>query len=156
METTLTVQSPQIQQEASLSAKKEGFLGYMNSFLTLSWLTGAASKTKTAKAIGEKVKNIKTIKQTANALKKIKQAKSIATWFSRSIKIGGTALAPFTGGTSLLAGLAAGFALDIVVGEALDVGITIANNGKVLEESKDDWIKLGDFIGQKTYNLIYA
>lgn len=154
--TPITQQNPSAssQAETKMLEKKNSFLGYMNGFFSLAWLGGMAKNTKTAKKAIDTAKNLKTVQKTAKYLKNIKKAKSIATWLSRIIKGGSAALAPFTGGTSLAVGLAAGIGLDLVVGEAIDAGITMANKGKVLDESKGDWIKLGDWIGQGLYNAV--
>jgi hypothetical protein len=144
--------------QSSMKAKKDSFLGWMNGALTMTWLSSAAANSETGKTAVKAIKNTKavaeTVKKTAEILKNIKQAKSIATWISRIIKGVGVAAAPFTGGTSLAIGLAAGVALDIVAGEAIDAGITMANGGKILDDSKGDWIKLGDWVGQGMHNLV--
>ncbi len=78
--------------------------------------------------------------------------KSLVTIGSTALKVGGAAAAPFTFGTSALA-IAGGVALDIAIGETIDAGITICNGGKRLEESRNDWIQAGDWLGQGLYNV---
>lgn len=137
-----------------LIQKKESFMGWLQGILTFSYLGGTAVRSKYGQAATRVVKNAKAVKNTAKLLKRIKTGKTIATWLSRIIKAVGVAAAPFTGGASLAVGIGAGIALDIVVGEAIDAGITMANGGKILDESKGDWIKLGDWVGQGMYNMV--
>lgn len=167
MTTTATISqntqvSFQSEKQTKLAAKKESLLSWLNGMFTATWAGGMASRTKTGQKVIEAVKNTKAIKKTAEVLKNVKKAKTIATWLSRIIKGGaiavGAAAAPVTGGASLAVGaavgLAAGFALDLVAGEAIDAGITMANGGKVLDSSKGDWIKLGDWMGQGMHKLM--
>lgn len=140
--------------QSNLKAKKESFLGWMNGMLTMTWLTGAAARTKTGAKVVKAAKSAAAVKKTASMLKHIKTGKTVATWISRLIKGAGAVAAPFTGGASLAVGLAAGFALDLVVGEAIDAGITMANGGKVLDDSKGDWIKMGDWLGQGMHSML--
>lgn len=140
--------------DSSLYETKGSLLTYLNSFLALTWLTGMASKTKTAQKAISTIKATKTAASIAKFAQGAKTCKTLATWISRAAKGVGLIAAPFTGGTSLAAGLAAGFALDIVAGEAIDAGITMYNGGKVLEESRDDYIQLGDWAGAKLYSLV--
>ena len=154
---TITPQAPsniETKQKSELNEKKDSFLGWMNGILTFSFLGGTAVRSKYGQKAVKVVKNTKTVKNTAKILKNIKRGKTVATWLSRIIKGVGVAAAPFTGGASLAVGLAAGVALDIVVGEAIDAGITMANGGKILDDSKGDWIKLGDWLGQGMYNMV--
>ena len=163
----------ELEKSHPLIQKRESILGWMNNIImgTVIGKTAlrgikSASQSKLGKKlrIPDKTRLLKKnlaatktaekIAKTSSVIKKLKGAKTIGTWISRAFKLGGAALAPLTGGTSFLAGLAISFAAEIVVGEAIDVGITVANGGKILEDSKDDYIKLGDWLGQGMHQVL--
>ncbi len=82
----------------------------------------------------------------------LRWAKRLVFAGSTALKIGGAAATPATFGTSALA-IGIGFGIDLVIGEAIDAGITMCNGGKQLEEAKDDWIQGGDWLGSKLYQV---
>lgn len=100
--------------------------------------------------------NLHTVSAIASSARPIistlKWAKSLVLGTSTALKVGGAAATPATLGTSALA-IAGGFALDIVIGEAIDAGITICNSGRQLDEAKGDYIQGGDWLGSQLYSI---
>lgn len=104
------------------------------------------------KAIGKQLLNraddiaINAARQSGGFLGKLK---SFVPWLSKGCRTAGMATGPW----GLVASIAAGFVIDIVIQEGIDAAMVAYNGGEIPEGNKDDYIKVGDWLGQGIHGM---